>query len=351
MTNHENCPFTTLTSGSQQVFSGADKGSGYDHLLLCKTVIELTGGQSWWLSDSVSMTLLQIFQCLNIVGRTSGYFEAPSSAVDELETDGSSEAEDNLPDGRPMVGHELLQTSQRSTPEYTLDISFGISIKTLSYLHRIVMLSKVKSTLRPGQEWPHKAKEELIKLEHEMFTDMESACLDTSSSNQATFEGVSQLVANEIKENHMLAFHYSTATFFRRAICNGTADIVPAMGGAVGQELDVRPSGQSLVSKALEHLENIDALAGDLAIANTLWPGFIAAAEAVDWKLRRRALTWFSRARRHGIGNITKAKALVQEIWRRVDRLMSEDHEQHLDLGQVDWREVMHDMGMYIMLT
>lgn len=297
------------------------------------------------------MTLLQIFQCLNIVGRTSGYFEPPSREVDELESDSSSETEEGAPDGRPMGGHELLQTSQNYTPQYTLDISFGISIKTLSYLHRIIVLSKMKSTLKPGQEWPHHAKEELRKLEREMFVDMESACLDASSSNQATFEGVSQLVANEIKENHMLAFHYSTAVFFRRAICNGTADIVPALDDTVGQELVERPSGQSLVSKALEHLENIDALAGDLAIANTLWPGFIAAAEAVDWKLRRRALMWFSRARRHGIGNITKAKALVQEIWRRVDRLMSEDHEQHLELGQVDWREVMHDMGMYIMLT
>ncbi|KAI1627856.1 fungal-specific transcription factor domain-containing protein [Exophiala viscosa] len=341
----------TLTLTTVEVFSGADKGSGYDYLLLCRTVIELTGGQSWWLSDSVSMTLLQIFQCLNIVGRISGYFEAPPRTVDELEQDSFSEPEDDPPDGRPIVGHELLQTSQKYTPEYTLDISFGISIKTLSYLHRIIMLSKIKSTLRLGQDWPLHAKEELTKLEREMFTDMESACLDASSCNQATFEGVSQLVANEIKENHMLAFHYSTATFFRRAICDGTADIVPALGGAMNQELIERPSGQSLVSKALEHLENIDALAGDLAIANTLWPGFIAAAEAVDWKLRRRALMWFSRARRHGIGNITKAKALVQEIWRRVDRLMSEDHEQHLELGQVDWREVMHDMGMYIMLT
>ncbi|KAK4938451.1 hypothetical protein LTR10_021079 [Elasticomyces elasticus] len=340
-----------LTLTTVEVFSGADEGRGYDHLLLCKTVIELTGGQSWWLADPVSMTLLQIFQCLNIVGRTSGYFEAPCREVDELETDDTSEPDDVAADGRPMVGHELLQTSQSYTPEYTLDISFGISIKTLSYLHRIIMLSKIKSTLRAGQDWPHNAKEELTKLEREMFTDMESACLDASSSNQATFKGVSQLVANEIKENHMLAFHYSTATFFRRAICDGTADIVPALSGTVGQELVERPSGQDLVSKALEHLENIDALAGDLAIANTLWPGFIVAAEAVDWKLRRRALMWFSRARRHGIGNITKAKALVQEIWRRVDRLMSEDHDQHLELGQVDWRQVMHDKSMYIMLT
>lgn len=345
-----------LTLTTIEVFSGANEGRGYEYLLLCRTVLELTGGQRWWLSNSASITLLQIFQCLHIVGRTSGWFESPSRQLDDIEAEGSSDSPVAEAGGRPVIGHVLLQAPQTYAPEYTLDISFGISINTLSHLHKVIMLSKVKSSLSPGQGWPSSAQEELARLEKEMFTDMENSCLEASSSRSPSpsLEGVSQYVANEIKEDHMLAFHYSTALFFRRALCDGTGRIVPALYGDMvpreprGTPL---PSGQHLVSKALEHLENIDALAGDLAIANTLWPGFIAAAEAVDWKLRRRALMWFGRAKRHGIGNITKAKALVQEIWRRVDRLMLEDHETHPELGPVDWREVMNDMNMYIMLT
>lgn len=345
-----------LTLTTIEVFSGANEGRGYEYLLLCRTVLELTGGQRWWLSNSASITLLQIFQCLHIVGRTSGWFESPSRQLDDIEAEGSSDSPVAEAGGRPVIGHVLLQAPQTYAPEYTLDISFGISINTLSHLHKVIMLSKVKSSLSPGQGWPSSAQEELARLEKEMFTDRENSCLEASSSRSPSpsLEGVSQYVANEIKEDHMLAFHYSTALFFRRALCDGTGRIVPALYGDMvpreprGTPL---PSGQHLVSKALEHLENIDALAGDLAIANTLWPGFIAAAEAVDWKLRRRALMWFGRAKRHGIGNITKAKALVQEIWRRVDRLMLEDHETHPELGPVDWREVMNDMNMYIMLT
>jgi hypothetical protein len=108
------------------------------------------------------------------------------------------------------------------------------------------------------------------------------------------------------------------------------------------------------VSKALEHLENIDALTVDVPVANTLWPGFIAAAEAVDTDLRHRVLVWFARAKRHGIGNILAAKTLVLEVWRRVDRLAgatAKQRDHKTELGPVDWRDVMREKGLYIMLT
>lgn len=343
-----------LTDHVPQVFSGADEGKGYEILHLCKLVIGLTGGQRWWLANPASMTLLQNFQCLHIVGCTSGRLEAPGQGDDEVDANPdrspASAAEEVMEP--PLIGHELLQAPHTYMPQYTLDVSFGISIKTLSYLHRTIMLSKVKASLAPGQDWPPSAREALVNLEQDIFTDMEDAHLEAASSPQALpSEGFSQYVAQEIQNNHMLAFHYSTAIFFRRALCDGTAQIVPPLHGHVVQGVHPRPTGKYLVSKALEHLENIDALAGDLAIANTLWPGFIAAAEAVDWGLRRRALMWFGRAKRHGIGNIAKAKDLVQDIWRRVDSLMVDDHERHAELGPVDWRKVMHSRESYIMLT
>ena len=115
-----------------------------------------------------------------------------------------------------------------------------------------------------------------------------------------------------------------------------------------------RLSGQELVSKAFEHLENVDALSADIPIANTLWPGFIAAIEAVDMPLRHRAMVWFARDKRHGIGNIAKAKELVMEVWRTVDRqawVGPERKGSRQELGHVDWRDVMRDRDMYFMLT
>ena len=185
-----------------------------------------------------------------------------------------------------------------------------------------------------------------------IFTDPKA--FDDLSSLQAYSQaGVSAYVTEEIKTNHVWAFHYSAALFFRRALCADPAGPMPP------EKISTRAptaessshnglTGQHLVSKAFEHLENIDALSGRMAIANTLWPGFVAAAEAVDTELRHRAIAWFARARRHGIGNIAPAKALVMEVWRRVDLLGGNAHGQ---LGRVDWRDVMREKGMYIMLT
>ena len=100
-----------------------------------------------------------------------------------------------------------------------------------------------------------------------------------------------------------------------------------------------------------------DTLTPSLPISNTLWPGFIAATEAIDTSLRHRALAWFIRAKRHGIGNIDEAKKLVMEVWRRQDReryvVGEREGVQGLrgELGDVDWRRVMREMGVWVMLT
>lgn len=297
------------------------------------------------------MTLLQNFQCLHVIGSTSGWFCIPGRGDNEIESSSSPDLAATRGEVHPPVEHQLLEATQTHKLEYTLDISFGISIKTLSCLHRIITLEKLKTSLLPGQSWPSSANEELAKLEEEIYSGLDLSHHEAASS-RAPLEGFSQYVAREIQDNHILAFHYSTAIFFRRAICDGTAQIVPALEGSEPRlQSSPRPSGKWLVLKAIEHLENIDALAGDLAIANTLWPGFIAAAEAVNWTSRRRALTWFGRAKRHGIGNIAKAKDIVQDCWRRVDNSILEDHESYVELGPVDWRKVMQSREMYIMLT
>ncbi|KAJ3467824.1 hypothetical protein MRS44_005388 [Fusarium solani] len=322
-----------LTLTTAEVFSGASQGDGYEHLQLCKRVIQITGGVSWWVSDPACLTLLQIFRCLHIVASTSGRLE--------------------LVDLQPRG----LQSAIMPAPvgNYTLDITFGVSIRTLQCLNKIIEFSKLKSTFGPDTPWPSDKISSLLDLEDELFDPLEAPELLKDGHSLPSTDsqgGMPGYIADLITDNHVFAFHYSAAIFFRRALCDGSAHITPAVKRS--SEPKTRPTGQYLVSKALDHLENIDALSRNIAVANTLWPGFIAAVEAVDTDLRHRALIWLERAKRHGIGNIQQSTSLVMEIWRRADRQLGPQENQDglgVELGGVDWRQVMRDKNMYIMLT
>lgn len=228
-------------------------------------------------------------------------------------------------------------------------------MKTLRCLDQIAELSRIKSAIPRGGSWPADKIPALVSLEAELFETLEEteASADHESPYPNPLGNVSNYIGEVMKENHILAFQYSAAIYFRRALCDGSARITPSVAGRPGEEKP-RPTGQFLVSKALDYLENIDALSRNIAAANTLWPGFVAAVEAVDTDLRHRALIWLARAKRHGIGNIAQATSLLMEVWRRVDRQFVASRDQdglQFELGSVDWREVMREKRMYIMLT
>ncbi|KAH7024766.1 fungal-specific transcription factor domain-containing protein [Microdochium trichocladiopsis] len=339
-----------LTMTTVEVFSGEDQGKGYESLLLGKRIIRLTGGLGWWLQDGPRMTLLQIFRCLEIVAHTSGWLCVSRSSM--LSEEDVSDATSTSSSSDSTAEMESLAMAPSPTHQYTLDVSFGVAMKTLRCLNQIIELSSLKSNGSAGEWRDTESAQKVERLEEELFDSLDdpdafSGHQEAPGGSSAIQEGISSYISEEIKENHVWAFHYATAIFFRRAMCDGRAS------DTVNPRSTDRPTGQELVSKALEHLENVDALSSDIAVANTLWPGFVAAVEAVDMDLRHRALIWFARARRHGIGNIAKAKALVMEVWRRVDRSGHSDPSsgRRGELGHVDWRDVMREKGMYIMLT
>lgn len=231
-------------------------------------------------------------------------------------------------------------------------------MQTLSCLKRISDLIGIKAKLTAGETWTKNQAASLMRLEADLFDVLDDPDAFSQHTRALANRGrLPNYISQEIAENHVWAFHYSTALFYLRALCDGGSTVVPSIAAAT----DFRKSsanclsGQALVSKALEHLENVDALSRDIPIANTLWAAFIAAVEAVDMPLRHRALIWFARAARHGIGNIAQAKALVQEVWRQTDRQSWVSHDGDFtsngQLGLVDWREVMREKGSYIMLT
>lgn len=256
------------------------------------------------------------------------------------------------PDGRRIFCVHAVSTNQ-----YTLDITFGVSMTTLRCLNKIISLTETKDTASPEVQWLAQNRTDIEALEAELFGLFEhSDAFNTLDDPSASSSSTADYVNEEIKQNHMWAFHYSAAIFFRRALYNGQKAIDP--NPKTQQRYTTRAasqlSGQALVAKALEHLENIDAISSETKVANTLWVAFIAAVEAVNERLRRRALSWFGRARRHRIGNIAKAKVLVMEVWRKLDLCDWQSpacRDLNSELGSVDWRDVMRERGTYIMLT
>jgi hypothetical protein len=313
------------------------------------------------------LTLLQIYRCLEIVAHTSGW--RPPESLPDVATSAWSiptvtQVGDVLHqlDDHTATARSTASVAHIPSPigQYTLDVSFGVARKTLECLNKTIDLvnkREAREDLSQERRWPENMYSALWQLESEIFDiiDDQNALDGEGASNLLAQEGISDYINEEIKQNHVWAFHYSAALFFRRAICGGG----PSVAAVLGDESSMcaiadRLSGQELVAKALDHLENIDVLSGDAVVANTLWPAFIAAVEAVHTPLRHRALIWFVRAKRHGIGNIAKAKALAMEIWRQVDRqswVRPEKNKHNGELSCVDWRKVMQEKGMYIMLT
>ncbi|KAH8168986.1 fungal specific transcription factor domain-containing protein [Sarocladium implicatum] len=364
-----------LTLTTIEVFSGSSKGDWHRHLRMCKQVIDMTGGISKWLSNPTCLTLLQIFRCLQIVGSTSDRSMDTTELLldDELDQrqqqqhlQSSTAAQSDSESSSNMSFDREVSLSVCTRAAYPLDVTFGVSLKTLRCLTRINDLSRFESSHPQGESWPDEQLGSLRTLESDIFGAFDDPGMfaSHSSSGQSGLEGVSDCVADFIQENHLWAFHYATAIFFRRAIFSG-GEPSPSKfsnpGGSSSETKTNRPSGQYLVSKTLEYLENIDAVSREVGVANTLWPGFIAAVEAVHIELRHRALVWLSRAKSHGIGNISQAMSLVMEVWRRVDRLIFRRHGgqdvggqkigMDFELASVDWREVMRERNMFIMLT
>ncbi|KAF4985198.1 hypothetical protein FDECE_16739 [Fusarium decemcellulare] len=81
----------------------------------------------------------------------------------------------------------------------------------------------------------------------------------------------------------------------------------------------------------------------------SLWPAFIAAAEAYTAQDLNAAQEWLSWATSVGIGGRASLRLVLHEVWRQRDSMSKE---YGVDAGKiaVDWRQVMHELGCDILL-
>lgn len=81
----------------------------------------------------------------------------------------------------------------------------------------------------------------------------------------------------------------------------------------------------------------------------SLWPAFIAAAEACTQEDKDLASDWLNNAGSFGLGNRILIKRVIEEIWTR-RKLLSEQSGLDQSYTRIDWREVMHDLDLDVLL-
>lgn len=131
-------------------------------------------------------------------------------------------------------------------------------------------------------------------------------------------------VSEEIAHHHACNFYCATYIYYKCSL------------------LRMPPSSvQWLVRQSVEHLDAIQLLGEGLNVSGFLWPLFITACEAADEDLRARTVVFFEKRETLGIANVTAARKVVEEFWRRRER------------GAIDvsWHEVMAELGIDILLS
>ncbi|KAI0141921.1 fungal-specific transcription factor domain-containing protein [Xylariaceae sp. FL1272] len=81
----------------------------------------------------------------------------------------------------------------------------------------------------------------------------------------------------------------------------------------------------------------------------SIWPAFIAAAEAYTVEDMAMAGTWLDWATSFGIGSRVQMRQVVEEVWRRRESLVLLSGLQP-GMITIDWRELMHELGFDILL-
>ncbi|KAH6955699.1 histidinol dehydrogenase-domain-containing protein [Ilyonectria sp. MPI-CAGE-AT-0026] len=338
---------------------------------LARQIIDMHGNENFWGSSTLSSMLYQIFRCYDIVASTAKLMKEPIRTPPENQSHGSGEESTLSIDGETLGQIDTdcgFEGNLIEAQHFILDTSFGISIRTISLLHQTVKLGALYAgSARSQQRY-------LIQMTRNLFQSLYSIeddpsafiapvspqrclpCLHTQS-----FLPNPPIAPKATLLPKVVTFHYAVILYFHRLIpasyildmsedeTSNTDGHVPRResihGASIGKNY------QALVRKVWDRLENIDCLTRDIQLhrGNVLWPAFIAAAESVEVHLRHRALIWFSKAARRGVGNTLRAKEVVMEVWRQVDRHMNPDGDP-VGIGPVDWRvavirNILHDMS------
>ncbi|PYH88714.1 hypothetical protein BO71DRAFT_391053 [Aspergillus ellipticus CBS 707.79] len=323
-----------MTMITIDIFSGHQTGCSA-HMELASRVFVKTGGQSFWKSNPQSDILFQIFRCYGMLDKTVQVASQPPEAAGRGHPS-------------PIVSPAEEADSMPMPTYYILGISFGVSLETPNLLNKVV---SVASVLQEDNSiaWPADLIDSVRSLEDQLHRAEETQSwtgptfhppwtltetgLDKGSATSDTT--LPPAISEELMSNHQQAFHNAVILFFYRVVHRASRSKAGQLPG-----LKYMQNSQAYVDRVLECLENIDCLTHGADIKS-----------AIDTSLRHRVIIWLSRAAKKGVGNVERGKQLVMEVWRRTDRCLEDDCSRaNLGLGPVDWRSVVKDSGVSIML-
>jgi hypothetical protein len=112
--------------------------------------------------------------------------------------------------------------------------------------------------------------------------------------------------------------------------------------------LNVPPTAVSFyVSKTFE---NVSCFFASSSGNFSIWPAFIAAAEAYTEKDIAAAQRWLKSATSFGLGNRYSIQRVLEEVWRRRRAVAITSG---MDLGSIaiDWRKVMHELDCDVLIV
>jgi len=107
---------------------------------------------------------------------------------------------------------------------------------------------------------------------------------------------------------------------------------------------------QELTTYVTETFKHISAFSKENGGNMSLWPAFIAAAEACTEEDMGLAKDWMDEAISFGLGNRVSIKKVIEEVWRRRRVAAVELQVDQSSVG-VDWRQVMHDLDLDVLLV
>ncbi|KFZ11167.1 hypothetical protein V502_07701 [Pseudogymnoascus sp. VKM F-4520 (FW-2644)] len=159
-------------------------------------------------------------------------------------------------------------------------------------------------------------------LENEICSWVPASVSDYEPNNNAIPEN------RTIMPHLILGIHCSLVIYFYRRIRN----IAPLLL-------------QSYVQRTIEHLESNEQAKLDSSVINTgiVWPGFIAATEAISHELQERCERWLREcARQSGMRNFDTAADVAREVWKA--------RKESGDMG-VSWVTLIRDRRVALILT
>lgn len=305
---------------------------------------------------------IQVFETASSVEQNSQHADKLMPAVSEASTDASLVLSHAEIEPAQTLASERLSTSELRLPESNLDREVGYGIPT-SLIHLLARTTALVRDIEASGLAHHQLTAELeersVHLEnvicawqgrkrrrittaassdvHHAFNSHLLKSNSTASPAQAPAEdddndndvgghSLPRLMSDCLAR----ALHAAILIHFSRAVRRTHPAIL-----------------QHYVESVLAHLEMHASLKTTMSgfpaarLNAIVWPAFIAACEAIEEPLRRRAVACLRQAAWAGFGNWETAEAATREVWRRRDAG---------DVG-ASWQQVVRDMAVHMILT